>query len=31
MQTTPQQRIDDLTRRGWWGEQTLLDMFDAAV
>lgn len=31
MQTTPQQRIDELTSRGWWGEQTLLDLFDSAV
>ncbi|MBT8076958.1 MAG: acyl--CoA ligase, partial [Gammaproteobacteria bacterium] len=31
MQTTPQQRIDELTGRGWWGERTLLDMFDDAA
>jgi len=31
MRTTPTERIEDLTRRGWWGEQTLDDLFRAAV
>ncbi len=31
MQTTPQERIDDLTERGWWSDTTLLTLFDAAV
>jgi len=31
MRTTPDQRIDDFTRRGWWGERTLLTLFDDAV
>ncbi len=31
MRTTPDQRIDDFTRRGWWGERTLLALFDDAV
>jgi len=31
MRTTPTERIKDLTQRGWWGEQTLDDLFRAAV
>lgn len=31
MRTTPTERINDLTQRGWWGEQTLDDLFRAAV
>jgi acyl-CoA synthetase (AMP-forming)/AMP-acid ligase II len=31
MRTTPGDRIDDLTRRGWWGDQTLDTLFRAAV
>lgn len=31
MRTTPDQRIEDFTRRGWWGEDTLLSLFDQAV
>jgi len=31
MRTTPTERIDDLTKRGWWGEQTLDELFLAAV
>ena len=31
MRTTSDQRIDDFTRRGWWGERTLLTLFDNAV
>jgi len=31
MRTTPDQRIEDFTQRGWWGERTLVSLFDAAV
>ena len=31
MRTTPQQRIEDHTERGWWNERTLIHMFDEAV
>ena len=31
MQTTPQQRIDEFTHAGWWGEETLYDFFLAAA
>ena len=31
MRTTPNERIEDLTRRGWWGEQTLDTLLQAAV
>ena len=31
MRTTPTERIEDLTHRGWWGEQTLDTLFQAAV
>ena len=31
MQTTPERRIADLTSRGWWGDRTLLNLFDDAV
>jgi acyl-CoA synthetase len=31
MQTTPQQRIDEFTQAGWWGEETLYDFFLAAA
>lgn len=31
MRTTPNERIEDMTRRGWWGEQTLDSLFQAAV
>ncbi len=31
MRTTPTERINELTKRGWWGEQTLDDLFRAAV
>jgi acyl-CoA synthetase (AMP-forming)/AMP-acid ligase II len=31
MQTTPEKRIQDLTNRGWWGDRTLLNLFDEAV
>jgi hypothetical protein len=31
MRTTPTERINDLTQRGWWGEQTLDDLFKEAV
>ena len=29
MVLVPQQRIDDYTARGWWGTQTLWDLFEA--
>lgn len=31
MRTTPVEKIEDFTRRGWWGERTLLTLFDDAV
>jgi acyl-CoA synthetase (AMP-forming)/AMP-acid ligase II len=31
MQTTPEERIADLTSRGWWGDRTLDTLFRAAV
>jgi acyl-CoA synthetase (AMP-forming)/AMP-acid ligase II len=31
MRTTPNERIKDLTERGWWGESTLDSLFQAAV
>ncbi len=31
MRTTPQQKIEDFTRRGWWGERSLVTLFDDAV
>ena len=31
MQTTAPERIADYVRRGWWGDTTLLDLFDDAV
>ncbi len=31
MRTTPENRIADLTNRGWWGDRTLDDLFRAAV
>jgi acyl-CoA synthetase (AMP-forming)/AMP-acid ligase II len=31
MRTTPNERIEDLTQRGWWGERTLDTLFEAAV
>jgi len=31
MRTTPEQRIEDFTRRGWWGERTLVTLFDDAL
>jgi acyl-CoA synthetase (AMP-forming)/AMP-acid ligase II len=31
MRTTPDQKIEDFTRRGWWGETTLVTLFDDAV
>ncbi len=31
MQTTPIERIKDLTERGWWGDRTLDSMFREAV
>ncbi len=31
MRTTPVERINELTQRGWWGEQTLDDLFKIAV
>ena len=31
MRTTPQERIEDFTNRGWWGDKTLLSLFDKAV
>ena len=29
--TSIQERIDEFTRAGWWGEQTISDLFDEAV
>ena len=31
MRTTPEERIADLTSRGWWGDRTLDTLFRAAV
>ncbi len=31
MRTTPDDRIEDFTGRGWWGERTLTSLFEAAV
>jgi acyl-CoA synthetase (AMP-forming)/AMP-acid ligase II len=31
MRTTSVQRIEDFTRRGWWGEQTIVTLLDDAV
>lgn len=31
VRTTPEQRIEDFTQRGWWGDKTLLHLFDQAV
>lgn len=31
MRTTPAARIDDLTKRGWWANQTLDELFQSAV
>ncbi len=31
MRTTPPQLIEDFTRRGWWGERSLVTLFDDAV
>jgi cyclohexanecarboxylate-CoA ligase len=31
MRTTPDKRIEDFAHRGWWGDTTLLTLFDAAV
>lgn len=31
MRTTPQERIDDLSKPGWWGTETLDSLFVAAV
>jgi acyl-CoA synthetase (AMP-forming)/AMP-acid ligase II len=31
MRTTPNERINDLTQRGWWGDRTLDTLFQAAV
>ncbi len=31
MRTTPTERIEDLTQRGWWGDRTLDTLFQAAV
>ena len=31
MRTTPDKRIEDFTRRGWWGDRTIGTLFDAAV
>jgi len=31
MRTTPADRIADFTDRGWWGEDTLISIFDQAV
>lgn len=31
MRTTPQERIDDFHTRGWWGDETLVTLFDAVV
>jgi non-ribosomal peptide synthetase component E (peptide arylation enzyme) len=31
MRTTPNERIEDLTQRGWWGEETLDTLLHTAV
>lgn len=31
MRTTSEQRIEEFTRNGWWGERTLTSLFDDAV
>jgi acyl-CoA synthetase (AMP-forming)/AMP-acid ligase II len=31
MRTTPNERIEDLTQRGWWGEETLDSLLQTAV
>ena len=31
MRTTTEQRIEEFTRHGWWGERTLTSLFDDAV
>jgi acyl-CoA synthetase (AMP-forming)/AMP-acid ligase II len=31
MRTTPEERIEDFTARGWWGDVTLTTLFDQAV
>lgn len=31
MRTTPRERIEDLTQRGWWGEETLDTLLQAAI
>jgi len=31
MRTTPDQRIEDFTRRGWWGERSLVTLLDDAI
>ena len=31
MRTTAADRIEDFTKRGWWGEETLASMFDQAA
>ena len=31
MRTTSEQRIEEFTRHGWWGERTLTSLFDDAV
>ncbi len=31
MQTASKEKIDDFTRRGWWGQDTLCSLFDDAV
>ena len=31
MQTTPQQRIDEHTKAGWWGDRTIYDLYSEAA
>lgn len=31
MRTTPEERIEDFTSRGWWGDRTIATLFDDAV
>ena len=31
MQTTPQQRIDENTKAGWWGNRTIYDLYSEAA
>jgi acyl-CoA synthetase (AMP-forming)/AMP-acid ligase II len=31
MRTTPDRKIEDFTRRGWWGDETIITLFDDAV